>query len=109
MMPPSSTPGAVRPPERRRTPAATRGPYLDAVRRAWMRVAAPRELASPALSLALAAYARDGRARDVPVETLLRALDIVLCPRDGDDPRLDVSEVRAWAGQRVIRYYHGVD
>ena len=68
---PERPPLAAQAPERRHTPAAARGPYLSAVRDAWQHARAAHDAEHPALLLALAAYARDGRARGVPVEVLL--------------------------------------
>jgi hypothetical protein len=109
---PHPVPSAPRPspalPERRHTPAAARSPYLAAVREAWQRAHAAHDADDPALGLALAAYARDGRARGVPVATLLRALDIVVCPARGGDARLNFGRAREAAGTWLIRsYYQG--
>ena len=69
--PPSSpSPGL---PERRHTPAAARSPYLAAVREAWQRAHAANNADDPGLGLALAAYARDGRAREVAGTWLIRS------------------------------------
>jgi hypothetical protein len=96
-------------PERRHTPAAARGPYLAAVRDAWERARAAHDSEHPALCLALAAYARDGRARGVPVEVLLRALDTVVRPERGGDAVLDFGRVREVAGTQLIRSYYRAD
>jgi hypothetical protein len=101
-------------PERRRVPPEARTPYFTAVREAWRRArhalpltAGPGEEGGRrVLALALAAYARDGRARGVPVATLLRALDTVVRPQDGGDPTLDAGGARAWAGSALIRAYY---
>lgn len=112
--PPHETPATLgAPDERRHTPVAARGPYLAAVRRAWERArtagAAVRGGLPPelALDLALAAYARDGRARQVPVDALLRALDTVVRAGPGGDP--DADGLGAWARARLIRRYYGAD
>lgn len=91
-------------PERRRLPAAVRGPYLAAVRRAWRAGVAPVELA-----LALAAFARDGRARALPLDVLLRALDVVLAEPDGRGAMTEAGALRGWAAAHVLRLYHGLD
>ena len=107
-VPPVSAQPAPGLPERRHTPAAARSPYLIAVREAWRRAHASHDADDVALALALAAYARDGRARGVPVATLLRALDIVVCPARGGDARLDFGRAREVAGTQLIRsYYRG--
>lgn len=95
--------------ERRRTPHAARGPYLDAVRSAWRVAREAHDERHPALALALAAYARDGSAREVPVEVLLRALDTIVYPQHGGDAQLDFSDARDWAGTLLIRRYYGAD
>jgi hypothetical protein len=95
--------------ERRRLPSAARGPYLDAVRAAWRSAREVHDRRHPALALALAAFARDGRAREVPVEVLLRALDTIVYPQDGGDTQLDFSDARDWAGTLLIRRYYGAD
>jgi hypothetical protein len=105
-------PSAARPEgpaERRRTPEPARGPYLAAVRSAWRLARAADDASHPALALALAAYARDGRARGVPVATLLRALDTVVRPQHGGDAALDFGDARAWAGTQLIRDYYRAD
>jgi hypothetical protein len=105
---PSAPRPSPAPTERRHTPAAARSPYLAAVREAWQRAHAAHDADDPALALALAAYARDGRARGVPVATLLRALDIVVCPARGGDARLNFGRARETAGTWLIRsYYQG--
>src|SRR5206468_3838045 len=48
-----------------------KGPYLSAVRDAWRNACLLREPRSPALDLALRAFARDGRARGASVGSLL--------------------------------------
>jgi hypothetical protein len=79
-----------------------------AVREAWQRAHAANDAHDPGLGLALAAYARDGRARGVPVATLLRALDIVVCPARGGEAHLNFGRVREAAGTCLIRsYYRG--
>lgn len=95
--------------ERRRIPEGARGPYLAAVRTAWQHALAAGDPSHPALALALATYARDGRARGVPVAILLRALDMVVRAHHGGDPALDFGNARAWAGTQVIRDYYRAD
>jgi hypothetical protein len=95
--------------ERRHTPAAARGPYFRAVRDAWQRAGAAHDPNHPALALALAAYARDGRARAVPISTLLRALDTVVRPERGGDSELDFGRTREIAGSLLIRSYYRAD
>jgi hypothetical protein len=104
-------PTEVRPtaPERRRIPHAARTPYLSAVREAWTRGRDAGEANPPALALALAVYARDGRARGVPVDVLLRALDTVVRPPVAGRARVDPSLARAWAGAELIRAYYRDD
>ena len=94
--------------ERRRIPTAARGPYLAAVREGWQVARDAGDARQPALALALATYAHDGRARGVRVETLLRALDTVVRPPDGEGS-LDFGDARAWAGTQVIRGYYAAD
>jgi hypothetical protein len=107
LVPPTPSPLPALP-ERRHTPAAARSPYLAAVREAWRRAHAAHDADDPALGLALAVYARDGRARGVPVTTLLRALDIVVCPAQGGDAHLNFGRAREAAGTQLIRsYYRG--
>jgi hypothetical protein len=111
---PSSAPGERRTPDpadapdhdvAARTSGGWRSPYLRAVRRAWR--AAPRgsDPRGIALSLALRAYAKDGRARGAPVEALLRALDRLTHPALGDAPP-EAAPVREWAGVEIIRAYY---
>ena len=95
--------------ERRRTPSAARGPYLLAVRDAWQLARDAGDPHHPALALAMAAYARDGRARGVGVSTLLRALDTVVRPPYGENPGLDFGGAREWAGTMLIRSYYQAD
>lgn len=95
--------------ERRRTPAAARGPYFMAVREAWRLARDAGDPDHPRLALAIAAYARDGRARAVPVATLLRALDTVVSPSHGGDPALDFGRARELAGSLLIRSYYRAD
>ena len=87
------------------TTRAHRGPYLDAVRRAWRSVAADVDPRIDALALALHAFARDGRARGASVESLLRALDRLAHPPIGE-PEPGFTYVREWAGTEVIRAYY---
>ncbi len=101
--------GAERRVERRHTPAAARGPYFMAVREAWRRARAAHDAEHAGLCLALAAYAHDGRARGVPVATLLRALDTVVRPDQGGDAALDFARARETAGTRLIRSYYQAD
>jgi hypothetical protein len=96
-------------PERRRVPAAVRGPYLLALRAAWRIAREAEDAEHPALALALAAYARDGRARGVPIVLLLRARDTIVRPGLGGDLAVDFGRVREWAGAEVIRRYHQDD
>jgi hypothetical protein len=96
-------------PERRHTPAVARGPYFGAVREAWRRARDAHDPEHPALGLALAAYARDGRARGVPVQTLLRALDTIVRPHEGGDPALAGGALREQAGTLLIRAYYRAD
>jgi hypothetical protein len=103
------TPALDHGPERRHTPAAARGPYFGAVRDAWRRALAAQDPEHPALRLALAAYACDGRARGVPIETLLRALDTVVRPAQGGDAALDFGRARERAGTMLIRSYYRAD
>jgi hypothetical protein len=63
----------------------------------------------PRSRLALAAYARDGRARGVAVQTLLRALDTVVAPERGGDAALDFGGAREVAGTMLIRAYYRAD
>jgi hypothetical protein len=93
-------------PERRHTPHAVRGTYFGAVREAWQRARAAHEAEHPALRLALAVFARDGRARGVPVEALLRALDTIVRPHAGGDAALDFGRAREAAGALLIRAYY---
>jgi hypothetical protein len=95
--------------ERRRVPAECRGPYFGAVREAWRLARAAGDDGRVRLSLALAVYARDGRARGVPVATLLRALDTIVAPHAGGDDALDYGGARAWAGSALIRAYYRDD
>jgi hypothetical protein len=107
--------GFVEPPpparelERRHTPAAARGPYLTAIREAWQHARAAYDAAPPALVVAVAAFAHDGRARGVPVETLLRALDTAICRAPAGERGLDHGRVREWAGTQLIRSYYCAD
>ena len=87
----------------------TRGPYLSAVREAWRTACLRHDLRSPALDLALRAFARDGRARGASVGSLLRALDALVRPADGSDSGLDVPTLREWAGTQVIRSFYRDD
>ena len=96
-------------PERRRVPAAARGPYFVALRAAWQAAREAGNAEHRALALTLAAYARDGRARGVPVALLLRALDTIVRPGLGGDLALDFGRVREWAGAEVIRRYYQDD
>ena len=96
-------------PERRRVPAAARGPYFLALRAAWRTASEARDGEHPALALAVAAFARDGRARGAPVELLLRALDTIVRPQLGGDAALDFASVREWAGTQLIRAYYQAD
>lgn len=86
-----------------------RTPYLTAVRAAWRHA---REAADPfgdGLALALCLFARDGRARGVPVDTLLQTLDgLVRSGPDGTD-QAGTEQLRAWVGAQVIRAYYGAD
>ena len=93
-------------PERRHTPAAARGPYFGAVRDAWRLALRAHDAHHPALALAIAAYARDGHARGVPIQTLLRALDTVVRPDRGGDAALDFGTAREVAGTLLIRSYY---
>jgi hypothetical protein len=105
---PSRAPERVpeRVPERRHTPHAVRGTYFGAVRDAWQRARAAHDAEHPALRLALAMFARDGRARGVPVEALLRALDTIVRPHPGGDAALDFGRAREAAGTLLIRAYY---
>jgi hypothetical protein len=100
-------------PERRRTPAGARGPYFAAVRRAWRAACEAGDPDRPELALALATFGCDGRARGVPVETLLRALDTIVHEADAERLELSAAGTRAsareWAGERVIRAYCAAD
>jgi hypothetical protein len=95
--------------ERRRVPPLARSPVFAAVGRAWRAACDAFDPGHAALALALAAYARDGRERGVPVAVLLRALDTVVRPADGGDPALDAGGIRARAGTALIRAYYGGD
>ena len=87
-----------------------RGPYLAAVREAWLHARAAFDAAPPGLAFAIAAFARDGCARRIPVETLLRALDVVIGPEAGAVPAgVDHVRVREWAGTHLIRSYFRAD
>ena len=90
---------------------ALRSPYLGAVRDAWRRAREMREPYADGLALALCLFARDGRARGVPVSALLQTLDGLVRPRViGDNVELAELELaRSWAGAQVIRAYHGAD
>lgn len=86
-----------------------RGPYLDAVRRAWRATTVDLDPRSDALALALHAFAKDGRARGASVESLLRALDRLARASAGRDEREPgFAAVREWAGTQVIRAYYTV-
>ena len=86
-----------------------KGPYLSAVREAWRNASLAHDARSPALDLALRAYARDGRARGASVGSLLRALDALVRPHEGGDAGLDLPTLREWAGTQVIRSYYRDD
>jgi hypothetical protein len=107
--PDRSAPLAAEPVERRHTPAAARGPYFGAVREAWQVAGRAGNAHHPALALAIAAYARDGHARGVPVQTLLRALDTVVRPERGGEAALDFGRAREVAGTLLIRSYFRAD
>jgi hypothetical protein len=99
--------------QRQQPPAPTEGavksPYLGAVREAWRNACLLSDPRSPALDLALRAFARDGRARGASVGSLLRALDSLVRPPDGKDSGLDVPMLREWAGTQVIRSFYRDD
>jgi hypothetical protein len=95
--------------DRRRVPAPARSPHFAAVQAAWRAACAAFDPGHPTLALALAAYARDGRARGVPVAVLLGALDTVVRPASGGDPGLDAGGARARAGTALIRAYYAAD
>lgn len=98
-------------PEQQPAPSewAPKGPYLGAVREAWRNACRLSDPRSPALDLALRAFARDGRARGASVGSLLRALDSLVRPPDGGDTELDVPTLREWAGTQVIRSFYRDD
>jgi hypothetical protein len=52
-------------------PSAIRTPYYGRVRQAWRAAVARREFTDPQLALALHVFARDARAREIPVSDLL--------------------------------------
>ena len=86
-----------------------RTPYLDLVRQAWRATAADTDPRADRLALALHAFARDGRARGAPVESLLGALDrLSRWVGHVDDVEPGFERVRDWAGTVVIRAYYGV-
>ena len=85
-----------------------RSAYLGAVRDAWRRAREEGSLSTDGLALALCLFARDGRARGVPVHALLQTLDgLVRSAGSGDAAELE--QARSWAGTQVIRAYHGAD
>jgi hypothetical protein len=118
-----TTPDALTPPHdgqpdrggtraRRRPAAGARGRAEPAPRGGACRVAVGVRHVRPALPgtrLALATYARDGRARGVPVSVLLRALDTIVRPSAGGDAALDLGGARALAGTALIRAYYAHD
>ena len=96
-----------------REPVA-RSPYLGAVRDAWRRAWEAGDLYANGLALALCLFARDGRARGVPVHALLQTLDgLIRASGSGDPAELgeiaELEQARSWAGAQVIRAYHGAD
>lgn len=97
----------ARPPERRRIPPAARGRYLAAVREAWHVARDAHDARHPRLALALAAYARDGRARGATVGMLLHGLDVLVRSVHGGDGSLDFGDAREWGGSVLIRSYYG--
>lgn len=84
---------------------AVRGPYYSALSEAWSASRARRDHSRPQLDLALRAYARDGRARGVPVHVLLVGLDRLMRGPNGDSTP-DAEQLRELAGTTVIRAYY---
>jgi hypothetical protein len=86
---------------------AGRSPYLAAVRAAWRQARDGETPFSDGLALALCLFARDGRARGVPVDSLLQTLDTHVRSATADAAEGEL--VRAWVGAHVIRAYYGAD
>jgi hypothetical protein len=86
------------------TPAADDGALFEAVRDAWRSAREARDDRHPALHEALAAYAQDARARDVPIGRLLRTLDTLAYATPGE-PGLEFGRARELAGAQLIRSY----
>ena len=103
---PGSTPESSREISHREN--AGRSPYLAAVRDAWARLRAELDPRGDALALALAIFARDGRARGVPVAALLRALDSLIRPT-AEMEGVGFARVREWAGTQVNRADYRAD
>lgn len=82
-----------------------RGPYYAAVRDAWAAAHSRLDRSGALLELALRAYARDGRARGVPVSALLIGLDR-LTRAESDNAAPDAESFRELAGTIVIRAYY---
>lgn len=104
--PRQSPPGRERP----APPAEASGAPLAAVRQAWLTARGAYDATPAAVDRAVAAYARDGRERGAPVETLLRGLDAVIGAEPGVDAEgVDPVRVRQWAGTQLIRAYYRAD
>ena len=90
-------------------PSAIRTPYYGRVREAWRAAVARHDYSAPQLAVALQVFARDARAREIPVSDLLKALDAMIDARYGGEYALDADHVRTWAGLLVTRAYYRDD
>ena len=90
-------------------PSAIRTPYYGRVREAWRAAVARHDYTAPPLAIALQVFARDARAREIPVSDLLKALDAMIDARSGGEYALDADHVRQWAGLLVTRAYYRDD
>jgi hypothetical protein len=80
-----------------------------AVREAWKASLVRCDPTYEPLALALRAFAREARERELSAATVLTSLDAIIRPGAGGDAALDWDHVRQWAGTIAIRAYYQDD
>jgi hypothetical protein len=89
--------------------ARVRSPYFGALREAWRHAREERDPCTSSLALALCLFTCDARARGIPVDALLLAVDRLIRSAPNTAESAELEPVRAWASAQVIRAYHRAD
>ena len=93
----------------RDVPPALTGAALDRVREAWEETRRVCDPELPELTDALTELAAHARRQGFEAADVLKALDTIIRPERGGDPRLDWDHVRELAGRHVIRAFYRDD